>query len=104
SPREALPRALPQAAAAARPVIAYDCGGAREVCLEDETGFLLRPRDMSGLTERLVQLARDSALRERLGQRGRHLVRQWFSVERMVDGLHALYLKLEARRGTAPKP
>ena len=30
--REGLPRALPQALAAAKPVIAYDCDGAREVC------------------------------------------------------------------------
>ena len=104
SRREGLPRALPQALVAAKPVIAYDCGGAREVCLEGETGFLLRPRDLPGLTERLVQLARDSALRERLGERGRHLVRQWFSVERMVEELHALYLKLQARRAIAPKP
>ena len=31
--REGLPRALPQALAAARPVVAYDCDGAREICL-----------------------------------------------------------------------
>ena len=41
--REGLPRALPQALAAAKPVVAYDCDGAGEVCLEDETGFLVRP-------------------------------------------------------------
>ena len=45
--REGLPRALPQALAAARPVIAYDADGAREVCLEDETGFLLHPGDLN---------------------------------------------------------
>jgi len=98
SRREGLPRALPQALAAARPVIAYDCDGAGEVCLADETGFLLAPGDRFGLTERLVQLARDPALCERLGRRGQELVRQWFPLERMVDQLHALYLKLSARR------
>ena len=60
--REGLPRALPQALAAARPVVAYDADGAREVCLENETGFLLRPGDLPGLRERLLRLARDPAL------------------------------------------
>ena len=41
--REGLPRALPQALAAGKPVVAYDCDGAREVCLENETGFLCAP-------------------------------------------------------------
>jgi glycosyltransferase involved in cell wall biosynthesis len=102
SRREGLPRALPQALAAARPVVAYDCDGAREVCLANETGFLLASGDRFGLTERLVQLARDPALCERLGRRGQELVKQWFPVERMVDQLHALYLKLCARPAIPP--
>ena len=94
--REGLPRALPQALAAARPVIAYDSDGAREVCLEDETGFLLRPGDLPGLRERILRLARDPALRQRLGRRGQQFVQERFAVQRMVDDLHQLYLRLGA--------
>ena len=94
SRREGLPRALPQALAARKPVVASDCDGANEICLPDETGFLVRPGDEGELVERLVQLAGDAALRERLGARGQQLVREHFSVGRMVDELHALYLKL----------
>ena len=97
--REGLPRALPQALAAAKPVIAYDCDGAREVCLDNETGFLLRPGDLEGLKNRLLQLARDPGLRERFGRHGQSFVRQNFSVEGMVDGIYALYQKLAAERG-----
>lgn len=96
--REGLPRALPQALAAGKPVVSYDCDGAREVCLDDKTGFLVRPGDLSGLTEKLTRLASDAALRKRLGQTGREFVRENFSVERMVDALHALYLKLATAR------
>jgi len=92
--REGLPRALPQALAAAKPVIAYDCDGAREVCFDDKTGYLLRPGDLGGLADRLSRLIETPSLRERLGQAGREFVRENFSVERMVDALHALYLKL----------
>jgi glycosyltransferase involved in cell wall biosynthesis len=103
--REGLPRALPQALAAAKPVIAYDCDGAREVCLDNQTGFLLRPGDLEGLKTRLFQLAKDAALREQFGQRGQNFVRQNFSIEGMVDGIYALYQKLAAERGLSfPSP
>jgi glycosyltransferase involved in cell wall biosynthesis len=92
--REGLPRALPQALAAGKPVIAYDCDGAREVCLDDQTGFLLRPGDSGGLTDRLSLLIDNAALRERLGQTGQEFVRKNFSIEQMVGELHSLYLKL----------
>jgi len=97
--REGLPRALPQALAAAKPVIAYDCDGAREVCLDNETGFLLRPGDLEGLKSRLLQLANDAPLRGKFGRHGQSFVRQNFSVEGMVDGIYALYQKLAAERG-----
>ena len=42
--REGLPRALPQALAAGKPVVAYDCDGAREVCRDGESGFLVPAR------------------------------------------------------------
>jgi glycosyltransferase involved in cell wall biosynthesis len=89
---------LPQALAAGRPVVAYDCDGANEVCLPGETGFLVRPGDLDTLAERLVQLAQDPALRERLGTRGREFVRQSFSVETMVEKLCILYRQLAATR------
>lgn len=92
--REGLPRALPQALAAGKPVVAYDCDGAREVCLDGETGFLLKPRDLDGLTAKLLALAGNPDLCRRMGQRGQELVKQWFPVERMIDDLYSLYRKL----------
>ena len=92
--REGLPRALPQALAAARPVVAYDADGAREGCLENETGFLVRPGDLPGLSERLLRLALDPALRQRFGQRGQQFVRDRFGVQHMVDDLYQLYMRL----------
>ena len=74
--------------------MAYDCDGAEEVCFENETGFLLPPGDLSGLKQRLLQLARDAPLRERLGRRGRQFVQEHFAAQRMVDELHELYLRL----------
>lgn len=99
SRREGLPRVLPQALAAARPVVAYDCDGAREVCFDNATGFLVRPRDLAWLSDRLLRLARDANLRTQFAQRGQKFVREHFAVEQMVDHIYHLYLKLAAARG-----
>ena len=96
SSREGLPRALPQALACGKPVVAYDSDGAREACLEAETGFLIRPGDVSGLKNALLQLAADPLLREKLGRRGREFVQGNFAVEKMVQGIYNLYMKLAA--------
>lgn len=101
SHREGLPRALPQALAAGKPVIAFDCDGAGEICVTDQTGFLVEPGDLAGLTGRLLQLAGDAGLRERLGRLGQALVREWFPVQRMVDDQRALYHRLAAAHGVA---
>lgn len=99
--REGLARSLPQAMAAGKPVVAYDCDGAREVCRDAETGFLLRPGDLFGLRARLLELAAAPSLCEQLGTHGRQLVVSQFSVEGMIGDIHALYLRLQKRLLTA---
>jgi glycosyltransferase involved in cell wall biosynthesis len=102
--REGLARALPQALAAAKPVVAYDCDGAAEVCRDGETGFLVKPGHHSQLIDRLRQLINNPELRSRFGDRGREQVRELFPVNRMVDQLLALYQQLIAEHGgTRPR-
>jgi len=100
--REGLPRALPQALAAGKPVVAYDCDGVREVCHDGQTGFLIQPGDMKNLVKKTIQLANDARLREQFGSRGQQFVRENFSVEQMVDAIYNLYQKLAAERGIRP--
>jgi glycosyltransferase involved in cell wall biosynthesis len=97
--REGLPRALPQALASGKPVIAYDCDGASEICVDGKTGFLIQPGDLKNLTAKVIRLSNDHALREKLGKSGSDFVRENFSVEQMVDSIYNLYLKLAAGRG-----
>ena len=100
--REGLPRTLPQALAAAKPVVAYDCDGAREVCLDNETGFLVRPGHTHRLVQSLQALVENPTLRTQFGLRGRDFVRRHFSVEMMVDNLYRLYQQLMAERASRP--
>lgn len=95
---EALSRALPQALAAGKPVVAYDFDGADEVCLDRQTGFLVRTGDLTTATDRLLQLATNAVLREQFGRTGAALVKTQFSIEKMVADQYAVYLKLAAER------
>jgi glycosyltransferase involved in cell wall biosynthesis len=97
--REALSRALPQAFAAVKPIVAYDFDGADEICLENETGFLVRTGDIETAAQKLLQLANDPALRKKFGKRGQQFVKENFSVEKMVADQYNVYLKLAAERG-----
>ena len=99
SSREALSRALPQALAAGKPIVAYDFDGADEVCLERETGFLVRTGDFVTVAHRLLALASDGPLREQLGRSGQKFVVEQFRVERMVDQLYELYHRLARQSG-----
>jgi glycosyltransferase involved in cell wall biosynthesis len=95
SRREGLARGIAQALCAGRPVVACDCDGAGEVCLDGETGFLVPPGDLAQYRARILQLARDPVLRERLGRSGQEFVRGNFAVEKMLDELDALYRRFK---------
>jgi glycosyltransferase involved in cell wall biosynthesis len=99
SRREGLPRALPQAMAAGKPVVAYDVDGAPEVCLEGETGFLAPVGDIVKVAHALGNLAASSELRRRLGSKGREFVAPRFGLQALVDGQIAVYRSLAATRG-----
>ncbi len=103
SRREGLARALPQALAAARPVVCYDCDGAREACQDGKTGFLVKPGDLPTLHDRLLQLVRNAIGRQQMGATGQQFVRDRFSVEQMVGELDRLYRRLAGEHGVEMK-
>jgi len=98
SRREGLPRALPQALAAAKPVIACDVDGAREVCVNNQTGFLIQPGDRIRLTRAILELAANPELRHQFGATGQALVREQFPMGKMVAEIYELYLRLASER------
>jgi glycosyltransferase involved in cell wall biosynthesis len=98
--REGLPRALPQALAAGKPIIAYDCDGAREVCINNETGFLIGLGMKNELAPSIAKLASSAELKHQLGINGQNLVKERFSTETMVRRIHELYEFLLAKHTT----
>ncbi len=96
--REGLARVLPQALLVGRPAISYDVDGAKEVVLP-ETGILLPPRSIGGLTAAILQLADDPGLRASMGREGRARFADRFRHETMTAQLRSLYERLLARPG-----
>lgn len=89
--REGLPRAVVQGLLSKRPVVSYDLDGAPEVCIDDVTGLLVRPGDLSGLRNAVTRLRSDGNLRLRLGEAGRARCRTEFDWQTMVTELDRLY-------------
>ena len=94
SSNEGTPVSAIEALAAGRPVVATRVGGVPDVVVEGEDGFLVEPGATDDLADRLVRLARDPELRERMGQAGRERVLPRYAVDRLVDDVDRLYRSL----------
>ncbi|WP_437186863.1 glycosyltransferase family 4 protein [Planctomicrobium sp. SH668] len=95
---EGLARVLPQGLIAGKPVVSYDVGGAREVVLPGQTGYLL-PRDsVDPLIEAVVQLSRDAELRAKFGATGRRLFADQFRHQTMSRRIGEVYRDVLRRR------
>lgn len=88
---EAFGLVIAEAMAFKRPLVVTRVGGIPEIVLDGETGFVVARRDVKALAETFVLLARDRALRERLGQAGRLRAEAEFDVRKNVAKLLELY-------------
>lgn len=78
--REGVPRALLEAAACGRPVLASDVAGCREVVVAGETGWLCAPRSVAALAAAMLAAAgRPPAELAAMGRKGRDHVERRFA-------------------------
>jgi glycosyltransferase involved in cell wall biosynthesis len=94
SSNEGTPVSVIEALAAELPVVATRVGGVPDVVRDGEDGFLVEAGATGDLADRLAQLARDPALRARMGKQGRDRVLPRYAVERLVDDVDELYRSL----------
>jgi glycosyltransferase involved in cell wall biosynthesis len=98
SANEGTPVTAIEALASGCPVVATRVGGVPDVVRDGEDGFLVEPGDVLALAERLVRLAADPGLRDRLGAAGRERVVPRYRVERMIGDVDGLYRELLERK------
>lgn len=82
-------------------VVASRVGGPAEIIKDGETGLLVPPGDPEALGKAVRGLLCDPDLMIRLGEAGRRLVADQFTVERMVQDTAGLYRKLLSRQPVA---
>ena len=73
------------------PVVCTDADGLRENVADGETGFVVPRRDPEALAAKLEVLARDPALRQRMGKAGRKRVLKNFRLSDQLDRLEDFY-------------
>lgn len=92
--REALGTALLQALAMKKAVVATRVGGIPEVIIHNQTGLLVPPADGEALSRAILELLEDREKARRLGENGRRLIEEKFSLEIMLERMEALYRDL----------
>lgn len=92
--REGLPKALLEALAAGRPVVATDAPGCREAVRHGDNGLLIPERDPEALTAALITLIEAPALRQQMGARGRHRAETEFASKLVCAATLDVYREL----------
>ena len=90
---EGMGRVIVEALAAGKPVVASNTGGIPDLVKNGETGYLVEPRDVSGLAQAINKLIEKPSLRRSMGMAGQqrsHL----FSEELMIKKIDELYQEL----------
>jgi glycosyltransferase involved in cell wall biosynthesis len=86
------PNASLEAIAAGLPVIATDFGGASEQVIDGLNGRLVPVRNPAAFADALVELATQRESRCRMGLAGTELIRERFSIERMIGDYRRICL------------
>lgn len=90
---EGMPMSALEAMAAGTPVVATCVGALPELIADGVNGLLVQPGDVPGLTCAIDRLLSSAAVRHRLSKRARDRVTQYYSLERVVPQIEALYVR-----------
>lgn len=91
---EGLPKSLIEADAIGRPIITSNSVGCKETLVDGYNGFLIQPKDVDALTEKLDLLLSDKELRVKMGKNARKYAEDYFSIEVVKERHMAIYSEL----------
>ena len=89
---EGISNTILEAMACAIPVVATRVGGNAELVQDGLTGRLVPAADPAALAQAIVNYFENPALARQHGRAGRNRIEESFSLDRMVDSYHELYL------------
>ncbi|MBN2689829.1 MAG: glycosyltransferase family 4 protein [Gammaproteobacteria bacterium] len=92
--REGLPKALLEAAACGKAIVATDVPGCREIVINNKNGYLVPVKNAQALADSIRKLITNPSLVESMGKASRKLVEDNFSLEYVVNETIELYAKM----------
>ncbi len=101
SNEEGLGLVLLEAMACGLPIVATRCGGAEEVVVEGETGFLVEKGNPSALAEKMSELWQNATLRDKMREKGRKRAVEKFSKPVKGEAFLQIYRNLLDGRAQA---
>ena len=88
---EGLPNVLLEAMACSKPVVSTNVGGIPEIISTGKTGYLVSPEDSNLLRKAIRKLVENPDYQKKIGAKGRQLVENNFSLNKMVQDFEYLY-------------
>ncbi|NGM63424.1 glycosyltransferase [Sphingobacterium sp. SGG-5] len=92
SAREAFGLVLAEAMLNKLPVLATRVGGMKYIVDDQETGFLVEPKDVSAIAEKLEILYQDAELKKQMGETGYNKALQEYTEDKYAEKISDLYL------------
>ena len=102
SEKESVPRALMEAMALGKPIVATDVPGTRELVTDGQTGHLTPLDDIEAMIVRIKALADNVTLRASIGAAGTRRVEEHFNDLKIAAFLRDFYLRECAARSPRP--
>ncbi len=99
--RDGLPNVLMEAASQALPLLATRLSGIPELIKDGQTGLLVEPGDIEGLSRSLAHVIQDPRLRFELGAAAARRVRETFSLSGNITGIATRFGLAEKRERAA---
>lgn len=93
---EGLPNVVLEAMTYSKPVLATDVGAVREVLTNNESGWIIPPRDSDAIARKLIEISKDPSLLEKIGKAGESSLYPKFSPKARAERFIALYESLVA--------
>ena len=91
SHNEGLSNTILEYMAGGKPVIASECGGNRELVIDDHTGILIKPGDYLALSEAIRRVCSTPGLAEQWGRNGRKAIEDRHAPNAVVQAFASYY-------------
>lgn len=105
--REGLPNSILEAMALGVPVVTTDVAGAKELVVNNETGFVVDQKDVQGLASSILKILDHETIRSNMGLAGRERVENDFSFLqrlRRIEDLYSQILEEKTYQGSSRNP